>query len=464
MTINTGVVSQDTKKMIFWGYLSNLINLISGFIVLPMILKYLSLEDLASYYYIVSVVAFMTILDIGYGPQLSKNITYILNGARRLSKKGIDNNVYETIDTNLLQATIKTSFLFYKVLCLLSMIVSAMVLANHFNWSIDHDTIIIIIVFSFSMLLNTLTSFISPVLNGAGFIIESRIVNVINKVFATAIFIFLLYFGFGVFSYIISLFISSLTVLVLGGYYYYYCFYKKYLLGLNVRVSYSFELFGVIFDNAKNIGIYYLSINLISRSIIIFGEGYLKDSLIAAYGFLLQIFSIISNFSTVTSSILQTKLTSSIVKRNGQEILRNFGLGVFSFLVISSLVSVFTIFTLDIVVIFIGSEMILPENYILMVFSIFVIVDMHHQLFNSFLSSKNEFPFVTTTFFSAVITSILMIILIKFRLMDTTCLMFVPFLVQSVFNYWYWPRYVCRNEKINYTKLFRITNLKEINQ
>lgn len=463
MKINIGVVSQDTKRMIFWGYLSNLVNLISGFIALPLILKYLSLEDLASYYYIMSVVVFMTILDIGYGPQLSKNITYILNGARKLSKKGIDNNVSEFIDINLLQVTIKTSFLFYKILCLISMIISAMVLANHFNWSTDNDTIIIIIIFSFSMLLNTLTSFISPVLNGAGFIIESRVINVINKFFGTSVFIFLLYFGFGVYSYIISLLISSLTVVVIGGYYYYYCFHKKYLFGLN-NTKYSFELFKIIFDNAKNIGIYYLSINIISRSVIIFGEGHLKDSLIAAYGFLLQIFSIVSNFSTVTSSILQTKLTSSIVKRNTDEMIRNFGLGVFSFIFLSSFASLFTIFSLDAVTTITGSEIILPEKYIIMVFSIFAIVDMHHQLFNSFLSSKNEFPFVTTTFFSAVITSVLILILINFRLIDTTYLMFIPFLVQSTFNYWYWPRYVCYNEKISYIRLFRVTNLKESKQ
>jgi O-antigen/teichoic acid export membrane protein len=449
MITKLGLLHQDTKKMIFWGYFSNIVNLISGIVMLPLILTYFTVQDLATYYYIVSIVAFMSIIDVGYGPQLSKNITYIMSGAKKLHKKGLGVGGGGDVDINLLQVTINTSFLFYKTISVIAFIISLVIISNHFKNDLTNENILLVFFFSIAMFFSTLVAFLSPVFNGIGLVIEARKLNVINKLLSSFFFILFIVNGFGILAFVTSLLVSSLTICIVGGYIFYVNCYKKYNIRLNTK-KYSYEIFKVIFDNAKNIGLYYISINVISRSPIIFGEGHLRDSIVAAYGFLLQIFSIINNFSTVVSSILQTKLTSAIVMENPQEILNNFGLGIFTFILLATLATIFGVFSLDFVLILFESKVELPSIYLTIIFSLLVIIDTHHQLFNSFLSSKNEFPFVKATLISAILTSILTIIIVRILELDSYNIIIIPFITQLTYNYWYWPKYVCVREKINY--------------
>lgn len=78
-----------SKKDILWSYLSQFLSIGAGILILPAILHKLSSQEIGINYILLSISAFIPLLDAGFSPQFTRNITYVFNGANILKKKGM---------------------------------------------------------------------------------------------------------------------------------------------------------------------------------------------------------------------------------------------------------------------------------------------------------------------------------------------------------------------------------------
>ena len=78
------------SSQLIWSYFAFLINLGFGIILLPFLLKYLSVNELGLWYIFNAISSFVLLLDFGFSPSISRNISYAWGGAENLFKNGID--------------------------------------------------------------------------------------------------------------------------------------------------------------------------------------------------------------------------------------------------------------------------------------------------------------------------------------------------------------------------------------
>ena len=110
--------SINTRKSdIVWNYIGTIVSMASGFVLLPLLMHFLSSSELGLWYVYVALSNFAMLFEFGFNPTFARNIVYVISGARHLSIEGCDiKSVQEGIDWHLLNTVIKASKVIYAIL------------------------------------------------------------------------------------------------------------------------------------------------------------------------------------------------------------------------------------------------------------------------------------------------------------------------------------------------------------
>ena len=109
------MASIKTRKAdVIWNYIGTIISMSSGFVLLPLLMFYLTDEELGLWYVYLALSNFALLFEFGFSPTFARNIVYVVSGARRLSVQGCDvSSVEDGIDWHLLNTVIKASKVIY---------------------------------------------------------------------------------------------------------------------------------------------------------------------------------------------------------------------------------------------------------------------------------------------------------------------------------------------------------------
>ena len=98
------------KKDVLWGYASQFLQYGAALLVLPLLLRKLSSAELGIWYVFMTISALVTMLDMGFSPTLARNVSYVMGGARRLVRNGLEIlDAPGAVDYGLLKIVIKTA-------------------------------------------------------------------------------------------------------------------------------------------------------------------------------------------------------------------------------------------------------------------------------------------------------------------------------------------------------------------
>ena len=114
----TGTRINVRKKDVVWNYVGTIVSMGSNFVLLPLLLVFLSNEQIGLWYVFVAIAGFAQLLEFGFTATLSRNILYCLSGAQELAKTGLagnDGNGKE-VNWHLFRAVLKTSRIIYAVI------------------------------------------------------------------------------------------------------------------------------------------------------------------------------------------------------------------------------------------------------------------------------------------------------------------------------------------------------------
>ena len=75
------------KKDALWSYLGVIFRFGANLIVLPLVLKFLTDEELGLWYVFGSIGALVDLLNFGFAPSIARNISYVWCGATNLKKE-----------------------------------------------------------------------------------------------------------------------------------------------------------------------------------------------------------------------------------------------------------------------------------------------------------------------------------------------------------------------------------------
>lgn len=440
------------KQDIIWGYFAQFFSIASGIIILPMVLRMLSAEEVGMNYLMLSVGQLVTLVDFGFSPQFGRNVTYVYSGAQRLLKNGIemrDNSKTVEMNYPLLSALIQTARWIYRlmggiVLFLMLTAGTAYVYQVTAGFSNLQDSLFIWLIYSVGIFFQIYYSYYSALLTGSGKIKESKKAMVYSNALKIVLTYVLLYAGYGLLGVVIANFIYPFLTRYLSYRYYFTPELRHILSSYKVSVSEKIALFKTLWYNSKKLGITTLSGYLTYGASTLLAGIYLSLEEVASYGLMIQLIGLVGGVSGIMFTIYQPRFASLRVSGN-RELFRKevaYTMVIFySFYVIGTILLVSVA---PYAIQFIGSKTALPGVFILLTCAGFRLLDYNFWNLCQTVIAGNDFPFLKSCLLTGLGITIGCFISLSWLHLGLWGIVLSTGLVQSVYNNWYWPHNILK--------------------
>lgn len=449
-----------TKKDIVWSYLAQFFNIGAGFITLPLVLNKLSADEIGMNYLMITVSTIVALLDFGFAPQFARNITYVFAGAQELKKEGVAES-YEKINYNLVARMIGVAKMVYSILAIISLIIM-LTLGTWYIYDVTNgfkkvnNSFIIWIIYSISVFFNVYYVYYSSLLVGRGLIMESKKAMIFQRIFYIILTYTLLIIGFGLLGVVIANLLSPFVGRFLSYRYFYDKEIRDKINNQNITRQEKFELFKIIWFNAKKLGLVFVGAYAVNKLGIFFAGMFLSLPEVASYGLLVQIGSIISGISLTYFNAEQPKFAQLRTENKNKELILNLAssMNIYYILNIIGFTSLILLGPWFLKII--DSHTSLPTSIIILVYGIILLLENNHGAFATFIVTGNKIPFVESSLIAGAIICIGTYFILKYTTTGLMGIIAVQGICQLTYSNWKWPYVVCKEFKISFIKFLEI--------
>lgn len=456
MAVNINI----SKKDVIWNYISKFFQIGTGFITLPLILHFLTAEEIGMNYLMLTVSSIVALLDFGFGPQFGRNFSYVNSGAQSLLKEGIEENKDGDINYHLLSVLLKTAKFVYIRLSLIALLAMVSLGSIYIYYVTDGFTnvngaLAIWLLFSFSTFFNIYYSFYNSLLTGSGMIKESAIATIFSKGTYIMICIVLLLLKFG----LISVILANLISPFIQRYYSYKVYYTTDLKSkLTTSIPYQDikETFNLIWHNAKRLGVNFIGSYAINKFGFFLIGLYLPLSAIGSYGLLIQLASILQGVATTLFLTYQPKFANYRITGQNLEFKKLVSLTSMCYFIFMIIGSLLLIYVAPYILNIIHSKTSLPISGICALYLFVIILEGNHSLFATLIVTKNKVPFVSAALISGGIIVLLTFFVLQFTNWNLWGVILVQGAVQLSYNNWRWPLWIFKDVNLSIGEYFKL--------
>lgn len=243
-----------SKGDIIWSYVSQFFNIASGLITLPLILHLLSTEEIAMNYLMLTVTTLVTLMDFGFTPQISRQVSYVYSGATKLLKEGIVEGSTGTVNYQLLACLLSVTRRTFRIISAI-VLVLLMTLGTWYMYFVTEgfsnvdNSFAIWLVFCTSSFFSIYFKYYDSLLVGRGLVKESKQCILASKVLQIVLVYVLLLASVG----LMGVCIANLISPFLGRYLAHHFFmimvlFQNYMVKpfqMNLKVKFS-KLYGIM--------------------------------------------------------------------------------------------------------------------------------------------------------------------------------------------------------------------------
>lgn len=444
------------KKDVLWGYLS--LGMVHGInlLLLPVILKFLNVQEIGLWYTFTSLYAMAMLIDFGFQTVIGRNISYLWAGASEIKSTSFTNKNKQFNLSFFIKVLSTVKFIYFCMGAIIFVFLSTVGTVYVIKISKGEIDINIALISYFfymvSIILNITFSYWNALLKGIGAIKSYNQILVITKSTQLVLSIILLLCGAGIigvsFAYLVSVIVNRIAQSKV----YYNFSSETYKTFKQIKISHNKEIILSLLPNTIKTGVLSLSNYLIISFPIILSSYYLSLEISGKYGLFNQILTIIITLSNSYFNTYLSKINFLRVKNDYYEIIK-----IFKKAIITNYIFNITAFVL--LVIF-GEYFLelLNSNYELIPFVPMILVILYRFLYNNqslfttFLTTKNKIPHYKYFLISSLITITSQIILLEFFDKSLMNLILPIVVIQLVFNNWYWVYFVLRDIKIDKNK------------
>ncbi len=437
-------VENISRKDVIWNYIATFFKIGAGLILLPFILKMMPTETVGIWTIFTTITTLIALLDLGFNPSFTRNVTYVFSGVKELKKKGIaELNKNNAIDYGLLKGTISAMRWFYSrmtIVVLLLLLVVGNIYMYFLMQSYTGDRTDLCIAWIILIILNAYdiyTLYYDSLLQGKGLIKLSKQISVIGQLIYLIVAIVLIVLGQGLIAIVSA---QALSIIIRRFLSYRAFFTKEIKASLQSSKSQNKkEIISAIYPNAIKLGLTSIGSFLINKSAIFMGSIFLSLSEVAMYGITMQVVGILSSLAGVYYNSYIPKITQLRTTNNNKELKAIFYRGSIiqlSVFVLGGLVFVlFGNYVLDLInsqTKFLGAGM-------LTVALIISFLERNHILATGFLLAKNEVPFFAASLWSGAATILLLWVFLDVVHWGVWGLILAQGIVQLAYQNWKWP-------------------------
>lgn len=431
------------KKKLIFGMISQCCNILSPFCVIFICSKYLSADLSSIWILFLSTTALLFLFDFGLSPNIIRNVSYLVAGAKNLSSQGIKNiSLGNNINHSLLNRMVYDFKNIYFLLSVLGLFIIG--LGGYFYFKLITPASLHLevfggwIVFVSALILNIKYFYFIPLLIGLGKIASTYTINIVSK--STWVILTLITINFT--TSLTALSICYLISTVLGRVMmHYYLNYNDnvWLTGKYIDKDKNSTL-PYVFTNTWKLGVVSICSFIINR-ITIYLSGII-DNLDTAARYALSIQMLFAIMGIVNILLAQSMpMLSQVRIRNDMVLLKKVVYKVYAFICIAFIVisSVFILTQDWLLSLFKINIAFLPEN-LLWLLSIIFLLELSHSTCATIITTKNEIPFMKSAVFSALGVILLAFVFTFYFNWGILGLILAQGIVQLSYNNWKWPK------------------------
>lgn len=440
------------RKDVVWSYIGNFFRLAANILLLPFMLHFLSDDDLGMWYVFAGISQFVVLLDFGFAPALSRNISYIWCGAQELKKESIADSGGET-DFFAFKKVLSTCRLIYLSIAIVAFILLS-TLGTFYILSLDstNNTVFVSwVVYGIGVVLNLYYSYFTSFLRGVGAIAENNIAGVISKTVQILLSCILLYSGCGLLGASIGYLVSGIVLRV----YSVRAFYKYQHIGQALKIVLNkvpfkecWDMFKVIWYNASKEGLIMISNYLTSQANTLICSSVLGLATTGSYGISVQLATVVCGISGIPYSTYQPKMLEKLLNKDKNGGIRLFSGSMLLFFIAYLLLALCAVLAMP-VILWLKPTFNVDYSMLAMLF-VFMFVDKCYHLFTSYISNFNKLPYTIPFIVSSVCSVFLSFIVAKYTNLGIWALIIAPLAVALVYNAWRWPIYVLKDNNIGF--------------
>lgn len=414
----------------------------------------LSSEMVGIWSIFMTVTAFAGLLDFGFSPTFTTNVTYVFSGVSKLKAKGFEfiKAENEFIDYGLLKGVIRTMrWLYLRMAVILFVILGT--LGTYYLYSVlqnykgdKQEVYLAWIILCLINTYNIYTLYYDSLLQGKGLIKRSKQIVILGQTVYLLIASTLILLGYGLIA-IVSAQASSVLLVRWLSYRSFYTAEIKQFINKAVPRNQQ-EILKAIYPNALKIGLTSLGAFMVLRSALVIGSLNLSLEEIASYGITLQLIAIIASLGTIYTTTYQPRIAQLRVEQNNTAIKQVYLKGQLVLLLTFLAGGSGLILTGHWALSLIGSKTQLLSVSITAAALLVSFLENNHSMAGGILLSKNEVPFFKASLFSGGLSIVLLILLFRYTDHGLWIMIVAPGLAQLVYQNWKWPYEVYKELEI----------------
>jgi O-antigen/teichoic acid export membrane protein len=432
------------RKDVIWNYAATFLKAASFMLLLPFVLRMMSPEIVGLWIIFITITSFSALVDFGFNPSFSRNVSYVFSGIRSLKVNGFESVEDETatVDYRLLKGLIKgMRWLYLRLSLVLFLLISTIGTyyihtllktyeGNHQEVYIAWGILCIINIY------NLFTLYYESLLQGRGLVKRSKQIYILGQAVYISIAIILIMSGKGLIALVAAQALSVIIIRVLSHYSF---FTREIREKLDEVESYpQNKILKAIYPNAVKMGLTSLGGFTVQRSAIVIGSLYLPLSDIASYGVTIQLISVLSVFGLIYTSTYTPKIGQLRIIQKLNAIKELYIKGelvlILTFIVGGTVLLLFGQYILNII----GSQTQLLPQSILFVALLIAFLESNHALAGGILLTGNEVPFFKASLIAGILTLFLLVVLFNFTNMRIWAMILSPG-IAHLYNNWKWP-------------------------
>lgn len=452
----------SNKSNVIWNYIGTTVSMLSGFLLLPLLMAYLSADELGLWYVYVAVANLAMLFEFGFNPTFARNIVYVISGTRRLTSTGKDSTaISQDIDFHLLNVVIRTCKIIYAVLAALVLILLSTV-GTAYIWYItsgmNAGTVWSSwVLFCVSIFLNLYFLYSITLLRGYGDVAGENKAKTFAKLSQLIVSAVLLLRGAGLIGAAIGYLVNALllrvaALILLKGH-------AKIEIGRksdteSIKKVEIKETFFTVGHLAWKDGLVQIALYCSTQATSILSSLFLGLAETGTYSVLLQLSTAVCNFAGAYPKSFFPSMQAAFARGDNerQRQVCSTGMCAYWFLFIVGTVGV-CIVVLPLLPIFKPDIRI---DYLLYIaLSIYLALLHQHSIICSYIISRNEIPYMGGYIAAAVVGVALCWFLCDILGLGVWGLVAGQFASQLLYNNWKWPMYFSRKLDTTYLKLIK---------
>jgi O-antigen/teichoic acid export membrane protein len=455
-----------SKKDVYWSFFARFLDIAAGLIILPLILRILSAEEIGMNYLMLSIGSLVILFDFGFAPQFGRNISYVYSGAQELKKEGVQVvDLKSQVNFRLLATMIFTARYVYRrlsIIVLFVMLSLGSIYIYHVTKGFTNvsNSLIIWLIYSASTFFNIYYSYYTSLLTGRGLITASRKATVFSRLTYIILSSTFLFLGMGLLGVVLAEFIAPFVKRHISYISFFTRDLKQTISRFDILNNEKIELFKIIWYNSRKMGIVFICTFFTTKFGLFLAGLYLPLSEIASFGLMIHLIGFIVGISSTLFEIYQPRFSSLRIKGDNKTLIKEFAFSMNIFYVLYIAGVLFLILFGQDILTAIGSNAFLPSFWILSIYAFVIFLEANHSNYATFITTSNNIPFVVPAVIGSLFIVLGSYISLEFTGMGILGLILIQGITESAYDNWKWPLVVHKEFNIS-LKSFLFTGFNE---